>query len=188
MNPRTDTSTTAAAIEAPGRPCNLSQWVTPNHWDVSEFEPFRPAHGPAMALDAEFNLIAPVLIYHAADLKYKPEARAALKQLVKAGHPIMDGLTANEVLESETNRFAFDTRYNALVMAIANDEIFGIESHIDQWGAFSFTIADDKCVLAGDDQGFFAFHLSAGTVRNRLNGGLHALPPSETSTPAKLRR
>lgn len=51
---------------------NMTDWVTPNHWNTSHFEAFNGLYPKR-----EFALIAPVLIYFQADLRRKEKARAA---------------------------------------------------------------------------------------------------------------
>jgi hypothetical protein len=140
---------------------NMDTWVTPNHFDVANFQPFA-----AMAPDAEFDLVAPVLVYFQADLRYKPRARAALKKLQRLKHPLVADQTLADLLETTPEGLA--NRYNALVMHIVKDEAADAEPYIDQHGAFGFRHGDDACAMMGDASGFFGFYLSAAAVRQRF--------------------
>jgi hypothetical protein len=141
--------------------CNLGQCITPNHFNVRDFEPFE-----GLSLDAEFDLVAPICVYYGADLRYKPQAFAAMRRLKALSHPLM--ATEPGTYEVPGHPADFAARYNALMMALAEEEIPGIESYIDPWGAFSFRVPGDACVLAGDACGTFAYYLNAALVRRRL--------------------
>jgi hypothetical protein len=140
---------------------NLNTWVTPNHFDVADFQPFS-----ALTPDAEFDLVAPVLVYFRADMRFKPQARAALKKLKALKHPLVSDQTLADLLE--TAPMGLDNRYNALVMHIVKSVAADAKPYIDEYGAFGFHHGDDSCVLMGDASGFFGFHMCAETVRQRF--------------------
>lgn len=140
---------------------NMDQWITPNHFSVSEFEEFsklKPAE--------EFNLIAPITVYFRADLMYKPEARKALKELKKLGHPLVEGKTIAEMLEDQPDGLI--NRYNALMMYLVSEAEPDAEAYIDEMGAFGFRINGKSNVLAGDASGMFAFYLQSSLVTDRI--------------------
>jgi hypothetical protein len=153
-NPRTRSDLSSA----------MCVYTTPQHFDVTvDF-----VEHPSLTIDEEFDLVAPVYIYLAADLKYERKARNAAMRLKRIGHPLMDGLTVADLMTGRAPT-DFGTRYQQLMMALAEDEIPGIESYIDADGAFSFKHAGDTHVLMGDACGSFAFYLRADDVRRRLN-------------------
>lgn len=138
---------------------NLDQWITPNHFSVSEFEAFEK-----LTPREEFDLIAPVAIYFFADLMYKPKARKALKKLKALAHPMTTDLTVDGMLEDAPD--GLKSRYNALMMAVVDEVVPGVESYIDEYGAFGFKIGDNSCAFMGDAYGFFAFYAdSEGVVK-----------------------
>ncbi len=138
-------------------------YVTPNHFKAADFTEIG-----SFTLDKEFNLIAPIMLFFEADCSRKDKARQALAKLKRLGHPMMANLTVNEVMAESTTPNGLHSRYNGLMMAIAESEIEGIESYIDEYGAFSFKVGDDSNVLMGDSSGVFAFYEDAAAVRARL--------------------
>lgn len=141
---------------------NMDGWVTPNHFKAAQFEEFA-----GLSPSAEFDLIAPVLVYFRADLRYKAKARAALTKLKKLAHPLTDDASVTEMLE--TAPAGLVNRYNALMMKIVDDETGDAEPHIDSYGAFGFRHGGSDCVLMGDVDGLFAFYVGAAAVRQRLS-------------------
>lgn len=145
--------------------CNLDQHITPNHWTVAQFQPFG-----GLSPDQEFDLVAPIHIYFSADMRFEERARSAAQELKRLGHPLLAELDVDEVIASTTSLANCDSRYNALMMAIAESECPGIESYIDEHGAFAFRHNGEDAILAGDDSGTFAFYSDAKAVRRRLQG------------------
>lgn len=138
-------------------------YVTPNHFSADDFTEIQ-----GFTLDQEFNLIAPAMGYFECDCSRKEQARKALTQLKRRGHPLMHDRTVSEVMKETSTPDGLHSRYNGLIMAIGEEEIQGIESYIDAYGAFSFRIDDDASVLMGDAYGLFALYDNAAAVRERL--------------------
>lgn len=140
-------------------------YVTPNHFSGADFSPF-----PGLSLDAEFNLIAPVMIYSQCDCSTarRDKARRALNKLKKMGHPLVGDQSVADLISQTRPIENLDSRYNGLVMAIAEDEIEGVESYIDPHGAYSFRVGQYANVLMGDAYGTFAFHEDSQSLRERL--------------------
>lgn len=145
------------------RPCNLDDYVTPNHFCVEQFEQFN-----GLSIDQEFDLVAPVVIFLQADSTYSAKARTALKKLKTLGHPLLDGVNVADVLKTGDGMGDAGNRYNALMMALVDSVMPGTDSYIDSHGAFSFRVPGDSTLLSGDASGTFAFYLSAQAVRERL--------------------
>jgi hypothetical protein len=143
--------------------CNLSDYVTPNHFSVDQFEAF-----PGLSVDEEFDLVAPIVIFLRADSAKSKKARAALLKLQAMGHPLLNDVDVADVIKTGNGMGRAGTRYNALMMALADSVIPGIDSHIDSFGSFSFLVPGDNTLLCGDDCGTFSFHSSAQSVRERL--------------------
>lgn len=155
---------------------NMTDWVTPNHWNTSHFEAFK-----GLDPKREFALIAPVLIYFQADLRWKEKARAALKQLRTAKHPLFTDIEqpVDAILSMRHAPDGLINRYNALVMSMAEDVQPGIKAHIDQYGAFSFEVGSDQNVLSGCSAGLFAFFDSFDYLRDRLHAAVDAAEEEE---------
>lgn len=139
---------------------NLETYVTPNHFNAENFEQFG-----ALSASAEFDLIAPILVYFHADLNYRAEARTALLKLKKLKHPMVDGLSVTEMLETAPKGLV--NRYNALVIKVVNDLEPTSESYIDAYGAFGFRLGENDGILMGDSSGLFAFYLSSKAIAER---------------------
>lgn len=139
-------------------PYNLTERVTPKHWKPERFEPFGK-----LTPDEEFDLVAALHIFYHAELGFEARADAARRRLRRLGHP----LAVMGAEEAEGSR----RRYNALIMAIASEEVPGIEAFIDTRGAFAFRLpgSGDR-VLSGEASDTFAFHASAARLRQRLQG------------------
>jgi hypothetical protein len=137
-------------------PYNLTDPVTPSQWKPGSFQPFEK-----LSFDDEFELVAALHLFYHADLDYETRANAARRRLRRLGHPLAT-MGADEADGSRR-------RYNALVMAIAEQEVPGIEAYVDARGAFAFRGPGDRDVLVGDSSGTFAFHASANRVRECLH-------------------
>jgi hypothetical protein len=140
---------------------NMDNWVTPNHFSVEEFEQFGNLT-PA----AEFDLVAPILVYFQADSRKKTAARAAIGKLKKLEHPLVESGTTAELLDTQPSGLV--NRYNALMMKLVSDLRSDAESYIDTHGAFAFRVPGDSTMLSGDASGLFAFYMDAQAVKNRV--------------------
>jgi hypothetical protein len=141
---------------------NMESWVTPNHFKAAQFEAFA-----GLSPAEEFDLVAPVLVYYRADVRYKPKARGALKKLKKLAHPLTEDKSVAELLDTAPDGLV--NRYNALMMKIVADEAGDAEPRIDIYGAFGFRYGGDDNVLMGDVDGLFAFYGGADAVKKRLS-------------------
>ena len=155
---------------------NMDDYVSPNHWNIGQFEAFK-----GIDPKQEFELIAPVLIYFAADSTWTEKARAALKKLRLAKHPLFTSLEqpVASILNMRQTPDGLVSRYNALVMWLADDVHPGIESRIDEWGAYAFTVGQDTNVLSGCSSGLFAFFDSFEYMRTRIQDAVFAAEDSE---------
>lgn len=155
---------------------NMDDYVTPNHWGVERFE-------SCCALDPkeEFELIAPVLIFFEVDASRKERAHAALTKLHRARHPLLEqtGQAVASILRQSTTPDGLINRYNALVMWLADEVQPGIESYIDEWGAYAFRIGRDDTILAGDARGMFAFFDSFSHLQERIHAAVDAAEEEE---------
>ncbi len=155
---------------------NMDEYVAPHHWSVERFE-----HCRGLDPKKEFELIAPVLIYFEADATWKDRAKAALTKLRRAKHPLFDHneQTVPGILRETRTPDGLCSRYNALVMWLADEVQPGIESYIDEWGAYAFRIGRDDTVLAGDEGGMFAFFDTFGHLQERIQLAVDAAEEEE---------
>lgn len=147
---------------------NMSDYVTPNHFTPNDFATFTP-----LSIEEEFNLIAPVLIYFEADLKYREQAKAALKQLKKLQHPLLDDTSISTMLNQNFTPAGLGNRYNALMIAMVNEICPDAVPYIDEYGAFAFKIEDDHTAIMGDASNYFGFYMDVESVKKRINLFLH---------------
>ena len=147
------------------RPLHLDDWVTPTSFDPARFEVFS-----SLTVEEEFDLIAPVAIYHHADMAppWKSRARQALQALRKLKHPLVADALLKDLLETTQGISGLQSRYNALVLTLVASHAPTAEPYIDAWGAYAFRLDGDDCVLAGDSAGWFAFYSNAESLQNRL--------------------
>lgn len=145
----------------------LFPYVTPHHFSAEDFTELC-----GLSLDAEFDLIAPVVIYFEADCskQRRRAATTALTALQGCGHPIANELERPQVVvEQRRTPEHFVDRYNALVIAIADEATNGsAEATIDAYGAFEFRIGTSTGVLSGSASGTFAYYCNAAALRERL--------------------
>ena len=163
-------------IELAPAPCNFNDYVAPGHFNIEGFELC-----PGFSIDEEFDLLAPMYIYFAADSSRKAAAHRGLKELQRLKHPLVETLEAQgfqgatlveDVLARDYTPDHLEARYNALMFALAESVIPGVESYIDPHGAYSFRHNGDITLLAGDASGAFGFYETAKAVRSRLKAAL----------------
>lgn len=153
--------------QAPCLPLNMSEEVSPYHWSPDRFLEFS-----GLNLDKEFDAVAPIFVYFHADSSRVVAAKAGAAVLKAAGHPLLDGMTVKELMETTRTPDGLAERYTALLWAIVDEVIPCCEAHIDPYGAYSFEVPGDPALLAGDDSGTFAYYESAKKLRQRLNASL----------------
>lgn len=154
---------------------NMNEYVAPLHWSIENFEFCR-----GLDPKAEFELIAPVMIYFEADSRWADKARAALKKLRAAKHPLFADLeqSVEAIMKMRQTPDQIINRYNALVMWLADEVRPEIVSYIDKWGAYAFTVGQDATVLAGDASGTFAFFDSFSHLEKRIQDAVDAMEES----------
>lgn len=148
---------------------NMTDWVTPNHWNPSQFEAL-----DGLDVRHEFALIATMVIYFLVDQCRVAEAHNALKTLSMAGHPFIQGHEGpiEDMLKMRHTPDGLINRYNALVMWMAEEVQPGIKARIDELGAFAFCVGSDCNVLSGDIAGIFAIFGSFGYLRDRIHAAV----------------
>lgn len=140
---------------------NMTDEVTPNHFSAANFIPFN-----ALSPAEEFDMVAPVMAFFFADLRLRPKAILGFKALKKAKHPLVEGLTVKELLETAPGGLV--NRYNALVMQLVSEVAPSAEPYIDKYGAFGFRYNGQDGVLCGDASGMFDFYMSSAAIQKRF--------------------
>src|SRR5580700_5759713 len=108
-----------------------------------------------------FDLVAPLSIYHAADLCYKRQARSAIGKLFNHwDDPIVIRYLGTaqtleqwlEYMERREPEFLADcvSVYNDLFQEVVLDEKPGWQKYVDRWGAYGFKDSHGRHVFAGD--------------------------------------
>jgi len=108
----------------------------------------------------EFDLIAPIAIYHFCDILFKPQAKKALRKAHK------EGILPKGKLDDMAAEVC--VRYNQLFQKIVLDAKPSWVPIIDRWGAKGFRSNDGEIVLCGDDSGFYAWYETAELILKRI--------------------
>ncbi len=110
----------------------------------------------------EFDLVAPVTIYHFADMSYKRQALAAFTKAKKTTS-IFDGVEDMEDAAADAQ-----SAYNDLFKMVVLHKKPRWTTFIDRWGAKAFRTEDGKVIFAGDDSGFFGFYYDSREILKRI--------------------
>jgi len=112
-----------------------------------------------MDIKQEFDLIAPIAIYHFADILFKPQAKKALRKAQKEG--ILPKGKLDEMAAEVSDR------YNQLFQKIVLDAKPNWVSIIDMYGAKGFR-NEDGIVFTGDDSGFYPWYETTELIHKRI--------------------
>lgn len=106
-----------------------------------------------------FDLVAPVAIYHFADLLFKRRAQAALRKLRRTSLvlPRLD----------DCADWAID-RYNDLFESIVEEHTEGWTWKFDRWGAKAWHDANGVLVFSGDDNWRFPWFANSQSLIERI--------------------
>jgi len=111
-----------------------------------------------MTKTEEFDLVAPVAIYHHADVEFKSAAKSALLKGKRLG-VFPKGVKLDDMKVGE--------RYNELFKSIVQEARPHWEAFFDRWGAQGFR-NEDGIVFSGDDMGFFPWFQTAELLLERI--------------------
>lgn len=144
---------------------NMTDYVHPFHWNVEDFEAL-----PGLSPEQEFDAIAPVAIYFAADVCYKEKARGAWNKLKAANHPVVADMTAQEMLQERSAPEGINERYNALFMYLCCQTWTSAVFDQDRWGALTVAESGDRDAkqLAGACHGQFPWYATSSMLKTRL--------------------
>ncbi len=116
-----------------------------------------------MTNNQEFDIIAPIAIYHFADVCFKTKAMKALRKAKKIGYAFYDGLDGPKY-DAE----GLASRYNTLFEHIINEEKPEWTPIVDLWGAKGFKDRSGRRVFTGDDFGFYPWYETSGLILERI--------------------
>lgn len=97
----------------------------------------------------KFDDVAPIAIYHGADIRYKQKAQASLRKIKK----VMPELTGYKLDDCAFMMFV----YNILFQKICHEH--GSETYIDKYGSFGFENKNGD-VIFGDGNGQYPWYVS----------------------------
>lgn len=118
-----------------------------------------------------FDSIAPLVIYHLADLRYKKQAKKALKDLRKLmGDDWVEGL-----LTDKENGFDLENLKTGLLQEIYNDTFaYIVEENvsdaifqIDKYGGYNYVL-NNEILFGSDDSRVFPWFLGSETIIDRI--------------------
>jgi len=118
-----------------------------------------------------FNLVAPMAIYHRADVLFEPQAKRAyhkLKKITEAKWKSVDCIPPNIQLElNDLCDWAWGT-YNILFEKIVKEYNSNYTFFIDIYGAKGVRCEDGSVVFSGDDPGSYPWYETAELIIGRL--------------------
>jgi hypothetical protein len=121
-----------------------------------------------------FNLVAPIHIFHKADVCFKEEARKAFRILKKVrDHEIVlhyfdEGVSVlNERNVIGVDHIVFWKVYNRLFEELVTEYFPEFKSSHDRYGAKCF-LFEGKRYLAGDDYDCFPFYADVDSLKQHL--------------------
>lgn len=118
-----------------------------------------------------FDSIAPLAIYHLTDLRYKKEAKKALKDMRK----LMGDDWVELMLLDKEDGFNIDNLKVGLLQDVYNDTFAYIveqnepSSHfqIDKYGGYNY-IVDNEILFGSDDSRVFPWFLDSNAILDRI--------------------
>jgi hypothetical protein len=134
-----------------------------------------------------FDLVAPVYIYHKADIQYRAEAERALRRLKDftavdfephISHPTAARLAeaALALTADEADPNAFWEAYDLLFPALVTREYPALRPDHDPRGACCFRDSEGGVRLDGDACGHYPYYLSYEALADRLRDLKNELP------------
>ena len=114
----------------------------------------------SMTTAEKFDLIAPIAIWHHADVMFKKKAQRAFKKAQRMG------LLADHNVDDANLRCS--VLYNDLFCKLVMERRPSWAPFTDQWGAKGFKNADEVVQFSGDDAGFFPWYETAALLMERL--------------------
>ena len=131
-----------------------------------------------------FDLVAPIAIYHGADLTYEKEARAAIAELRKR---VSENTLRNTQFVADDRMLDYLEHshpddlpniidiYNELFVEICEDVMPDGFTGRDKWGARRYLDSTGKEVFSGDKCGDFPWYADEASLRERLTDHLEEM-------------
>jgi hypothetical protein len=116
-----------------------------------------------------FNLIAPIAIYHRADLMFKKKAQKALRKIRRDFPSILtEHLKCDETTPlDETNNEIADVYIQAFINVVLTEQP-DWTTFYDRYGAKGFKDTSGKVVFTGDSSGEFPWYETAELLIDRI--------------------
>ena len=121
-----------------------------------------------MTNSEKFNLIAPIAIYHFADVCFKAKSQVALKKLSKVPALLSElGIDAKIKLDDIPTLHLKDM-YNKLFEELVLSKNENWETLVDGFGSFGFRDGSGIVQFTGDDAGFYPWYETAELLFKRI--------------------
>jgi hypothetical protein len=111
----------------------------------------------------QFNIVAPIVIYHKADSCFEKQAKAAFKKL-KRDAPLWEIMGRPESLDDVCEY----EHYNELFRDIVGEHKPDWEEFRDKYSALGYKDENGAVVFAGDDCGYFPWYETAEVLIHRV--------------------
>lgn len=116
-----------------------------------------------LTVHQKFNIVAPIVIYHKADLMYKKEAKKAFK-LLKQDEELFALMGRPAKLDEIYEFEPYNTLFRQIVTEVKPDW----REFRDQYGARGYRDGDNVCIFTGDASNFFPWYVFAEGLIKRL--------------------
>jgi hypothetical protein len=121
-----------------------------------------------------FDNVAPIAIYHFADISYKAEAMNAFKKLQR-----YDDLLPSFIVDAKSiddiDTYALKNMYNCLFAYEVEKRVENCTFSYDEYNSFYYLIDNEK-LFEGDDTLAFAWYENANAIKDRLDTSLQISP------------
>jgi len=116
-----------------------------------------------------FDLIAPIAIYHGADLRFEAKARAAIRELQQRwpSAPAANWQDYLEYAEPDDLPNILD-KYKDAFREIVFDHAPGWTEFVDRWGAYGFKDERGQVVFSGDSSFQFPWYETEALLVERI--------------------
>lgn len=129
-----------------------------------------------MTTEELFDLVAPIAIYHGADVCFKVKAKKALRKLRNVDPNALPNPLPSLELDS-LNDWAIDC-YNELFEAIVEEETGSDGWEYDKWGAKTYYDDERRVIFSGDSMYRHAWVETAALIKEKINEHYQRNTPS----------
>jgi hypothetical protein len=116
---------------------------------------------------AKLDDVAPIFIYHGADLKYKKEAAAAFRRMKKEKHPLVAETNKLDDVDAGNAQILYNHAFvQTLIRELPDPSSWEVE--IDQYGGYEIVRdGDGERIFGSDGIGCFAYYLDTVAIQER---------------------